>query len=625
MMPHRSYAYILAVALACLTTAPGPVSAEFQNENTSLLRPTAAEFLYSGAPEDGDRVQTPPSSQQHLWSSVGVPHFWPLENQGELAIGWYRLSFEQPDDWPSELGVYLPQYESNASVFINQSWIGDAGPPGSLNWNQPAYFPFPSTLLQSGTNTIEVRLEAYGTPGAGLSSIEIGPNQLLRPRWQRQWWFRVGATEIGTVLAVLSALLFGAVWLGKSRDSVYGWCSLAAMSWGINSLNYHVQVPPVTYWAWKWLVHAGLDLFALTFAFLVLRMIDVRMPRTERAMMLFTGLAVSVPILAPREYFFSLANCFHGGSLLFGLTAAIWLVRGRSRLQPYEFGVFLFLGFFFNALLVRDYAIQVGWLPNESARLFHLTAPMLFSAFAITLLVRFIVTYRNAERTNIILEQRVKEKETELERHFSRLGELEQLQAVSHERERIMREMHDGMGGHLVSALSMVEEADEDSSEVAGELRRSLDEMRLVIYSLDSAAHDITSALATLRERLEPRLRLAGVIFQWQVTDLPLVNRFGPEQYLHILRIFQEAITNALKHSGAQEICITTGVETGAQGREHIFIRVSDDGRGMSTSAKKGYGIQNMTFRAKALGGALDVRSSSPGTRVELRFPIDLD
>ncbi|MBW2293530.1 MAG: hypothetical protein JRG94_14635 [Deltaproteobacteria bacterium] len=555
-----------------------------------------------------------------------LPDLWARTRPEKLGIGWYRFEFDRPDRVAAELGVYIPQVESNASVFINGHWVGSGGPDGTLNWNQPLYVPFPAALLKPGVNTVEVRVETHGTPDAGLISIEVGPHALLYPRWLSQWRLRVGATEVGTSLAVFAALLFGAIWLGKSRDAVYGWCCLCAISWGINSLNYHVQHPPVPFWFWKWFVHAGLDLFAVCMAFLVLRMIEVRMPRVERAILIAAGLGVVITGVVPHHYFYRAANLFHLFSLSLGIVAGFWLIRGRGRLRRYEFGFFGALAIFFNALLVRDYAIQVGALPAESVRFFHLTAPGLFLCFAATLLLRFISTYRDAERTNVILEQRVREKQAELERNFWRLNELERSQAVSDERERIMREMHDGLGGHLVSALSMVDEDEDEPSELADALRGSLEEMRLVIHSLDSDINDITALLGTLRERLERRMRRAGLSFRWQVTDVPEVDRFGPEHFLHILRIFQEAITNALKHASAKVITVATGVYSNygnTEGQEHIFIRIADDGCGVSPDLEAGYGIQNMTFRARALDGELHVKPLEAGTMVELRFPVN--
>src|SRR5262249_47141433 len=62
-----------------------------------------------------------------------------------------------------------------------------------------------------------------------------------------------------------------------------------------------------------------------------------------------------------------------------------------------------------------------------------------------------------SEQLNVTLEQRVAEKHAELERNYARLRRLERDRAVTEERDRIMRDMHDGVGGQLVSTLAMVE------------------------------------------------------------------------------------------------------------------------------------------------------------------------
>jgi hypothetical protein len=75
----------------------------------------------------------------------------------------------------------------------------------------------------------------------------------------------------------------------------------------------------------------------------------------------------------------------------------------------------------------------------------------------VVLTQRFLATFRRATNLNIELEERVQEKHAELEINFERMRDLEEIRVVAIERERIMREMHDGVGGHLVSILAMVE------------------------------------------------------------------------------------------------------------------------------------------------------------------------
>lgn len=80
-------------------------------------------------------------------------------------------------------------------------------------------------------------------------------------------------------------------------------------------------------------------------------------------------------------------------------------------------------------------------------------------------------------------------------------------QLLTKERERITREMHDGLGSQLVSTLSMVERGLGSQAHVAESLRRALDDMRIMIDSLDPNTTDFATSLGKLRARLELLLR----------------------------------------------------------------------------------------------------------------------
>ena len=87
---------------------------------------------------------------------------------------------------------------------------------------------------------------------------------------------------------------------------------------------------------------------------------------------------------------------------------------------------------------------------------------------------------------------------------------------------------------------------------------------------------------------------------------------------MELLRIVQEALTNARRHSGAQHV----GVSLWVEGND-LVAEVSDDGRGFETETAPGIGLRNMRERAAALGGKLEVQSEpGGGTRVRLRAPI---
>jgi signal transduction histidine kinase len=83
------------------------------------------------------------------------------------------------------------------------------------------------------------------------------------------------------------------------------------------------------------------------------------------------------------------------------------------------------------------------------------------------------------------------------------------------------------------------------------------------------------------------------------------------------LRILQEAFTNILKHARAGRVSVETGV---ASPSPQVFVRVRDNGVGF-TADRKGHGLSNMQRRAEAIGGALELVTSTTGTVLTLLLP----
>ncbi len=180
-----------------------------------------------------------------------------------------------------------------------------------------------------------------------------------------------------------------------------------------------------------------------------------------------------------------------------------------------------------------------------------------------------------------------------------------------------MSDMHDGIGGQLISTLSLVEHGQASAQQVAAALRECLDDLRLVIDSIEPMDDDLLPVLGNLRYRIEGRLKQQGIALDWRVQSLPTLQGLTPRHLLHILRILQEAFTNVIKHARATRISVDAGVD---QGR--VAISVSDDGAGFAAdAATAGHGLANMAERARAIGGELKIRPSARGTTIQLLLP----
>ena len=216
-----------------------------------------------------------------------------------------------------------------------------------------------------------------------------------------------------------------------------------------------------------------------------------------------------------------------------------------------------------------------------------------------------------------------------------RINELVKRQEI---RNKIAQDLHDNMGSTLssISVYSQVakiykqkdrqEELQntlEKISNISGEM---ISEMNDIVWAINPRNDDMGKILQRMDSFAKPLLASQGIQFHF---------KYDPEvQHLHLemtkrknfYLIFKEAINNALKYSGAQQIWAEVSYSN-----QHVILNIKDQGKGFDMNAQKkegsaslsGNGLQNMQMRAREMNGQLDLKSQpGTGTRIVLRFPI---
>ncbi len=196
--------------------------------------------------------------------------------------------------------------------------------------------------------------------------------------------------------------------------------------------------------------------------------------------------------------------------------------------------------------------------------------------------------------------------------------------ATVEERRRLAREMHDGVAQEMASlgyfVDSMVQQEPEGSDRarqlrllrerltmVVGEVRRSVQTLRTSIGENDS----LGTAIGSLARHLS-----ASSGTPIHVTLDESTTRLRPEVESELLRIAQEAMTNAVRHAGARSINVQCRVAPPT-----AEIVVIDDGRGLGIGRDDSHGLEIMRERAALIGADLDVTASVPhGTTVAVRL-----
>lgn len=183
-----------------------------------------------------------------------------------------------------------------------------------------------------------------------------------------------------------------------------------------------------------------------------------------------------------------------------------------------------------------------------------------------------------------------------------------------HEREELLRDIHDGFGSQLGSLRIRAQQGGLTTAEIAHLLDDIGSDLHLVVDTLSHTEPSVADALADMRYRLSRRLGPRATLLRWQV-DLDSAPHLEPRKVLHILRIVQEALNNALRHSGAD--CIEISARFIAA--EHrLQIRVSDNGSGMAEFFRPGRGLANMRERAREMGADLDFSGNEGSLTVAL-------
>jgi signal transduction histidine kinase len=249
----------------------------------------------------------------------------------------------------------------------------------------------------------------------------------------------------------------------------------------------------------------------------------------------------------------------------------------------------------------------------------ELSQPLLITGLIGAFSARNITLFRSQEQIKALLTTELDARTHALEAAHRRERELIREQAHEAERQRIMRDMHDGLGSQLMSLLLASKKGAMAPQRMSEGIQAVIDEMRLIIESMDSVGGSLKSALVLFRQRAEAQAQEFGLVFTWRDELSTALPRYAPREVLQVFRILQEAVTNSLKHAGAT--ALELAVEPGPQSSHPVRIVVRDNGSGLLAERGEGRGLSNMARRADGIGARLDIRSSTDGVAIVLDLP----
>ena len=288
---------------------------------------------------------------------------------------------------------------------------------------------------------------------------------------------------------------------------------------------------------------------------------------------------------------------------------------------------------------IMDYEVKYQTLEKESEILSLKTerektesdiknTRIIIALVAIILLLIGYFLFKNHQKNKRLLQQQEINNNQKLQEEKQK-QKLMSLDAMLHgeekERNRLSRDLHDGLGSILASIKykmldSQLSNPNDKVNSILVDMDFAITEMRRISHNLMPESlrrfglavslGDLCKSLQNAQTKIE--LQLYG-----------LFNVLSQEQQTHIYRIIQELIYNSLKHSEAKLILVQCSVEDNV-----VFITVEDDGKGFQSNqikddSKDGVGLTNVKIRVNYLHGKLDIRSEvGKGTSIDIEILV---
>ncbi|PJG54715.1 histidine kinase [Bradyrhizobium forestalis] len=614
LLASRLVPYLLLQALIVIVTILG----------IRLLQPNDPEDFavsdFSAREDDLTRPVTLPHFTSSRYSLADPPFYIGAFafRSGDAASGW---------------SVFLPRFSNAVEVAVNGVVVLDSRRDANANRpdrNTPQIAAIPASLLREGGNEITVRLFVWGPLKGFLDTVYVGPDIALRPAYETRTLLFVTLPVVFSAWQAILAVILAIMWLMRRHEPVYGVLA-AAMVLGVVQAFAPPPVPPaaVSRLAAVLLASAPIE-SALIVVFGVL-FFGWRWPRygtllfVPGILVFVVGLIGGPPL--PRILFLVLGIPTVGLCLFLMACVTATAVVRRQDAASFTIGCAVTIVL---VCWVQDMLTVLEIVSNDRIFVSRLSYSAMLVAIGAGLTWRFARALNQVDSFAGQLVTRVREAEERLKASFAREEERARAAALANERTRLMRDLHDGLGGQLVSIVALSERGSAGAT-ITDAARAALKDLRLVIDSMDDIGGDLMLALGSWRERATAQLRPHDIALDWRVATpqgLPLHPELRPWHVIQIVRILDEAVTNAVKHAQARHVAVTIETHDGGLGSYGV-ISVTDDGRGFALAGhceaagarQTARGLRNMRSRAARCGAALDLSSDASGTRVRLQLP----
>lgn len=513
---------------------------------------TPQTYLMSAYKIPAKHIQFTKAEQTYLTSDyldpeLASPYFKQFLVSQNKSPRRYNFNFLEETPITGPKSLYIPSTAANVTSLIN-------GIPFETSERQSLYAPglgqawyaqdIPRLLLTPNNNRVDLHYPS-DIHRSGLRNVYVAPTDITQrvAKQHRKW--AANLPRIGLLISLFGALvcIFGLLF-GKYRPAfaLLGAISILAFLQFLFSFIQLGALPATISYALK---------IGIPSAMLLLVWMWFRTPKRP------TGWMTSInPALA----------LFAGIGPLFGVVAMLFPV-------PMPFPLF-------GTTLVLTSIL-----------------PLVFLWPLVNLL------HDLNERRSVLeaLRSKISEQELMLDEKSRVIAEEMRKRAVLEERQRFTRDIHDGIGGQLLALLLRIRSGKVDIDTVEAEVQSGINDLRLVVDSMDHTGDSLEIALSTFKSRTARQFASTAIKFNWLQTPDLRFSMGSTQEILNLYRFMQEAISNAIRHSEASTVSVDIG-----DLNEQFSVKIQDDGVGMKPNEQSvGKGVGNLRQRAKLLGGSV--------------------
>ena len=547
-----------------------------------------------------------------------LPFHWDAsvgERSGSARFG-FRFERDPADgDTPTLL---LARAGNGFSVQLNGAVLAAVGTGAEVAFHdttkQPWLIPLPADRLQDD-NRLVVTIHAYSGRAAQLQPPRIGSFGEMQAAWEDARAWRVETPRTFMWIAVLIAaicLLMGLV----QRDLLFLACGLSQVGWALRLLETGWIRTPLPWPEWGGIVATMLVGTQVALTVYFLQAAELWNVQWRRAGMAFTAMWLLVGPFVVASGLDGLWLAWLG--LAFVTLLAVNAYVAREAFERRLFWRWLFVAWWFGLIV----AVASDIAESPGSFYVHPTASQLVvGVFSLVLVALVARRLRQATLSDRARSRELRRALAEQQQRLKGLHDAEARREVERatwtERQRLMRDMHDGLGAQLYGLHALAGRPEAARRELQSQIRQAIEELRLVVDAMNPFDGDLAAMLGDLRPPLERRLALSQVDLRWAVDELPKVEELSPAKVQHLKRLLLEAATNIARHSGATQARLSAQASNGA-----LTLELADNGQGFDpNSPRAGNGLRNMRWRAMMIGAQIDIEAQ-PSCRIRLRLKL---